>query len=101
MGADTKLDQWETARVSETTLRRLRARAVTVVRVLDTQTGHVVWNGEHNAYYWAEGDGACDCNRERLFGFDSSAGVCLGCKRFVIIECDAPGYTLAEFNEGY
>jgi hypothetical protein len=71
------------------------------VTILDTQTGETVIDSSTHAFYWADGNGSCDCNREMLFGIDTEAGVCLGCSRFLIIKHDYPDYSLDEFNSGY
>jgi hypothetical protein len=70
--------------------------------LIDTQTGEKVSiKSKEDAFYWAEGNGSCDCNRELLFGKDTNNGHCLGSKRYLIIESDYENYTLDELNEDY
>lgn len=50
----------------------------------------------------AEGNWSCDCNRGLAFGVgDLADHHCAGTFRFVVVEHDAEGWTVAEFNEGY
>ena len=40
-----------------------------------------------NEFWWSEGNGSCDCNREIVFGHDASdTGVCLGNKRYIAVD---------------
>ena len=70
-----------------------------VVTVLDTVTGETAGSSSWPAQWWMEGNGSCDCNRELLFGRDTSDGTCICCKRYVIIE--ASGLKVEELNAGY
>ena len=100
------------------------------VTVLDIVTGEKE-NSEGtqfedcDVYWWTEGNGACDCNRAKLFSekIDNEMDgqmrlehpelkewqsinintVCYGEKRFLIIEVEPmpEGYTLEDFNDGY
>jgi len=82
------------------------------VEILDTETGErVKLPPDHSPYWWAEGNGSCDCNR-RLLAFPDlddaafEAGEeqgCIGSKRFLIVatEGDTAGCTLWGFNTWY
>lgn len=59
-------------------------------------------------FYFTEGNGSCDCNREWLCGHKrtASAKFCIGCKRYVIVGAsdleDAPTDDfLNSINEDY
>lgn len=72
--------------------------------LLDTETGQTKrFDDSASPYWWAEGNGSCDCNREiRMLGKSTmDNGTCLGHKRFLIIECSDPTYSIRELNEGY
>ena len=86
--------------------------------LLDTQTGEIVaMESPYNAYWWAEGNGACDCDRADYFPMaeeDLEAAqqqahpelqewqsLCYGCERILIIAAESDEYTLDEFNEDY
>ena len=71
--------------------------------LLDTQTGETRnVDSKWNAYYWAVGNGSCDCNRDRFFGVElPRTGYCLGGNRFLIIAADTNEFTLAELNDDY
>lgn len=69
------------------------------VMVCDTHTGVRVESSKYPYYWWTEGNGSCDCNRELLFGPDTSRGVCLGNHRYLIIRTSYG--SLAELNNGY
>lgn len=72
------------------------------IKLLDTLTGETTESCDYDAFYWADGNGSCDRNRESYFGVESpSTGFCLGGKRFLIIEADTTDYTLAELNSDY
>ncbi len=70
------------------------------ITILDTETGAKTHVSIFNRRYLEEGNGSCDCNRELLCGLDTNEGTCLGCKRFLVIECDDGG-SLVALNEGY
>jgi hypothetical protein len=83
-----------------------------VVTLLDTATGKtvIVDDEPYDAWWWAFGNGACDCNRERYFGIETAHEYCLGGKRFVISkveglrkddDIDETLYTLKDFNDDY
>ena len=82
------------------------AATVITVTILDTETGETVCSGDthfanRNYYYWAEGNGSCDCNRELVFpdGRETPAGRCLGEKRYLIIKASAGN--LDYLNQSY
>ena len=70
--------------------------------LLDTETGERRETGEFASSYfwWAEGNGSCDCNRAIEFGkedemeerfpppddFPQGAGACIGCTRFIAVD---------------
>ena len=69
------------------------------VTVLDTETGETVINSEWSPWYWAYGNGSCDCNRGALFGNEEGCGE----RRYYIVAVDGDesGYTLEEdYNNG-
>jgi hypothetical protein len=73
--------------------------------LLDTETGERREScSDFDDYWWAEGNGACDCNRRLLFGLSedpSRENTCEGCHRFLIVTADKSAYSLRELNEGY
>jgi hypothetical protein len=79
------------------------------VTVQDSETGRTAV--DHfcaDVFWWTEGNGSCDCNRELLFGgVADDIGECLGCRRFYVGAAtgDLEGLTEAEFisraNDGY
>ena len=73
------------------------------VKILDTENGDTTESSDRSPYYWHEGNGSCDCNRELAFDdaeMDDSCS-CLGRHRYLIVERDYAGVTLRELNEGY
>lgn len=79
-------------------LRHLPVR----VLLLDTLTGATAVDGRCTLWGWTEGNWSCDCNRGGAFGLrPDNRGTCRGCRRFVVVAHDAPGYTLRDFNPGY
>lgn len=73
--------------------------AITVT-VLDTQTGETAVSADWSYFWWEEGNGSCDCNREILFDrpFDGDQN-CLGCTRYLIIATSEG--SLADLNLDY
>ncbi len=77
------------------------------VTILDTVTGVTGKDDYFSAYWWAEGNGSCDCNRYYPCGVDDPNGgkshtYCNGCTRFLIVFCKHPdGYSYEEFNRDY
>ena len=85
--------------------------------LLDTQTNITkTFETRHRPWYWAEGNGSCDCNRASIMGcttemdaimrdahpeLESWQSICYGRKRFLIIAADCVEYTLMELNENY
>lgn len=70
------------------------------VTILDTVTGETRTDSEWSPWYWAYGNGSCDCNRGALFGREEGCGQ----RRYYIVavEGDESGYTLAEdYNDSY
>ena len=74
-------------------------RSVTVT-VLDSVTGETRTDSQWSPWWWAYGNGSCDCNRGALFDRDEACGE----RRYYIVavEGDDSGYTLEEdYNHGY
>ena len=82
------------------------------VTVLDIVTGEARTrrfgvDGRAEPFWWAEGDGACDCNRRELFFPEheppTEEGICEGCYRYVVVGFDPlpRPWALDELNEGY
>ena len=88
--------------------------------ILDTATGEKRKGEDRSAYFWAEGNGSCDCDRATYFGEEIEdeldnkmmaenpslktwQSVCYGCERFLIISVDGDTeqYAIGEFNSGY
>ena len=76
-----------------------------IATIQDTKTGKTRVVPGYSSDWWAEGNGACDCNRELGFVEQSEAGNCLGCHRYLIVRAtfddEERRYTLRELNEGY
>lgn len=80
------------------------------VTILDTVTGTLkrTEDSEHfntyDAYWWAEGNGSCDCNRGLLFEdveVEEFGGFCIGATRYLIVEAEDKTFSLKEYNENY
>ena len=72
------------------------------VKILDTKTGDTRIDSNHEAFYWTDGNGDCDCNRMTLFGEEPEIeNICVGCHRFLIVKHDSPDHKLSDFNTGY
>jgi len=69
------------------------------VTVLDTVTGRTATDSNCCKWWWTDGNGSCDCNREALFDEDTPCDGCLGCHRYLIVA--ASGGLLSDFNHGY
>lgn len=86
--------------------------------LLDTKTGQIVVPGEDwdsSLYWWAEGNGSCDCNRAIAMGIEDELqeelgladNICLGSTRIIAIDVtgDLEGFSkegvLDEINESY
>ena len=76
-----------------------------IATIQDTQTGKTRVAPGYSSDWWADGNGACDCNRELGFVEQSPAGTCLGCRRYLIVRAtfddDERRYTLRGLNAGY
>lgn len=80
-----------------------------IVTIKDSQTGETATSEGFGGWYWSDGNGSCDCNRETLFGNNTTYGTCLGSNRYVIIKAipedmdkeDHIPYTLEELNSDY
>lgn len=73
--------------------------------ILDAQTGQRAdsrdrFESGRSVYWWTAGNGSCDCNRMTCFGHgdDSTAGLCAGCERYLVIDVhgDLEGSTREE-----
>ena len=73
--------------------------ALITVTILDTVTWEERTSASYSFYWWSEGNGSCDCNRELLFGYDTSEGYCLGCHRYLIVATSTGD--LMELNNEY
>lgn len=74
------------------------------VTMLDTKTGATHETAdEYDPYWWAEGNGSCDCNRAIQMGVDTGKPIriCQGAHRFLIIAASDLTYSLKELNEDY
>lgn len=74
------------------------------VTLLDTKTGRRHETGDnYDPFWWAEGNGSCDCNRRLMMGEDTAKpeGYCEGCERFLIVAANDDSYSLRELNEDY
>lgn len=86
--------------------------------LIDTKTEKIKQiDSQFSDFWWAEGNGACDCNRATEFNgvaeeltrkqrtehpeLESRQGYCFGCNRFLIIKHDSNEYILEDFNLGY
>jgi hypothetical protein len=85
--------------------------------LLDTKTGKKVDAKEFDSsfFWWADGNGSCDCNRAIAMGDDVDdemtsqfgEGVCFGCTRIIAVDVhgDLEGLSkaevLAEMNSEY
>lgn len=70
--------------------------------ILDTVTGmELPIDTPFDAWWWEAGNGSCDCNRAVHFVDDDEGCICLGARRYLIIESDFPGTTLRELNADY
>jgi hypothetical protein len=73
------------------------------VTILDTQTGEKKTTDEtfdFDAYWWAEGNGSCDCNREIPFVGLEMSNPCRT-ERYLIVEAESDEYSLEEYNSDY
>lgn len=90
-------------------------RLITVT-VLDTKTGQTATCSAHTAWFWAESNGSCDCNRAPLFPgavaevyrekephrwYATGESFCFGSERFLITAADTTDFSLRELNYDY
>jgi len=71
------------------------------VVILDTETGKLATETGAVGFFWAEGNGSCDCNREDLFDVDTEGDTCIGCHRYLIVAHNYPNYSINEMNSDY
>jgi len=72
------------------------------VTVLDTVTGETATDDRWTEYWWAEGNGSCDCNRDLLFDNDTEdTGHCMGNHRYLIVASESKSHNLLELNRNY
>lgn len=86
--------------------------------IRDTVTGReVTVESDASEFWWADGNGSCDCNRASEFPdidaeidaairaqhpeLPDHVGYCYGSRRFLIVECDDPCVDLANVNSTY
>lgn len=84
--------------------------------LLDTETGETRGASQFKGWFWwAEGNGSCDCNRAIIFdkedemearfpppdGVPDDCGVCFGCTRFIAVDVhgDLEGMSKAQILE--
>lgn len=76
-----------------------------IVTLLDTETLQTKETGDDfDAYWWAEGNGSCDCNRSLQMGVivdRDDEFICRGAKRFLITAASDNQYSLREYNDDY
>ena len=87
------------------------------IDILDTKTGNrKTIDTDAIPYWWAEGNGSCDCNRAIEMGRSEEMDaemrrlhpelkewqcICYGCERFLITDCDNDEYPIQEYNKFY
>ena len=94
--------------------KRSQEKEKTIVKVIlkDTVTNRIHETGDDcDDYYWAEGNGSCDCNRSAMMGVDigepHGKGICKGRHRFLIVDTDSRKDAVSKMdellwmNEGY
>jgi hypothetical protein len=69
--------------------------------ILDTRTGCTGVEERVGVFEMSENNWSCDCNRAAACAAAELDGQCRGNKRFLVIGCDAPGWTFRELNLGY
>jgi len=85
------------------------AKGLTVT-ILDTEDGQTVEHSGMDYFWWTEGNGSCDCNREIFSGKldeENDTNMCKNCERFLIVgvknlpeEYDE-GVAVREMNDEY
>lgn len=78
-------------------------RSVTLLDTFTNERKVALSRDEGFDYYWQDGNGSCDCNRELRFLPDKplNASYCSGCLRYLIIEVDYHKIDLKLWNECY
>lgn len=72
------------------------------VELLDTETGERrMSERQFSAFWWAEGNGSCDCNRRSYFAGNEFDGVCAGATRYLVVRANTTAYSLDELNHAY
>ncbi len=75
------------------------------VTIRDMKTGVEVVDESCSEFWWSDGNGSCDCNREILFGERKAwGGNCLGCVRYRIVKAeslDGKEIPLRNFDSDY
>lgn len=75
--------------------------------ILDTVTGETALDDRPSTWFWSDGSGSCDCNRELRFPevpgvrVHNDTGICLGSQRYLIVAIDPTGYPLKKLNKDY
>lgn len=75
--------------------------------ILDTATGETAIDDRPDTWYWTDGNGACDCNRELRFPevpgvrAHNDTGICQGAQRYLIVAADTDLASLEELNSNY
>lgn len=75
-----------------------------IVTLLDTKTGRRHETGDDfDPFWWAEGNGSCDCNRRLIMGQETTKPkeFCEGAERFLIVAASDDSYSLRELNSDY
>lgn len=72
------------------------------VTLLDTITLKTTKVDDFTAFWWAEGNGECDCNRILFLELrDPGSTGCIGCRRVLITEWTGNNGGYTDFNDGY
>jgi len=80
------------------------------VTILDTEDGQTSEHSGMDYFWWTEGNGSCDCNREIFAGkldIDNDTDICKHCERFLIVgvknlpEGYDEGAAIQEMNDEY
>jgi hypothetical protein len=85
------------------------------VTLRDTLTAETAVATGFNLWFWSEGNGSCDCNREGYFDnadgntkeemaeMEERVGYCIGSHRYLVVEVEPMpnGFTLSDFNGSY
>lgn len=73
------------------------------VTLLDTVTGKIRTDSLGTPWYWAYGNGDCDCNRSLVFDPLQNEPECGESRYYIVaVEGDESGYEIGEdYNHGY